>query len=74
MNLQKGSRPPVISDAVEEAVAVVHHGSDGAEDGGVAHQTGRQDKVSPAAAADTRQSPVRDGQVGGLGSSSGSCH
>lgn len=71
MNLQEGCRPPVVSDTVEEAVAVVHHGSDGAEDGGVAHQAGRQDKVPAAAAADTQARPVRDGQVGGLGSSCG---
>lgn len=63
--------PPVVSDAVEEAVAVVHHGSDGADDGGVAHQAGRQHKVSAAAAADTQEVPVREKQVGGLGTNSG---
>lgn len=46
---------------------MAHHGSDGAEDGGVAHQAGRQHKVSAAAAADTQETPVREKQVGGLG-------
>lgn len=65
-------RPPVVSDPVEEAVAVVHHGSDGAEDGGVAHQTGRQYKVSTASAADKPE--VQFWKVGGLGFSGDSRH
>lgn len=48
--------PPVVSDAVKEAVALMHHGSHGAQDGGVAHQTGRQHKVTAATAADTDKS------------------
>lgn len=32
--------PPVISDAVEEAIAVMHHGSHSPHNRSVAHQTG----------------------------------
>lgn len=45
-----GKHNPVISDAVEEAVAVAHHGSHSTQDCGVADQTGRQHEVATAAA------------------------
>lgn len=45
-----GDHDPVVSDAVEEAVAVGHHGSHGPQDGGVAHQTGRQREVTASTA------------------------
>lgn len=32
--------PPVVSDAVEKAITMVHHGSHGPQNCGVAHQTG----------------------------------
>lgn len=44
---------PVISDTVEEAIAVVHHGSHRPQDCGVAHQTGWQHKVTTTTTADT---------------------
>lgn len=46
--------PPVVSDAVEEAVSVVNHRCHGTQNCGVAHQTGRQHKVPPATTADTQ--------------------
>lgn len=51
--------PPVISDAVEKAIAVVHHGSHGPQNCGVAHQTGRQHEVTTTATADTNSTQLQ---------------
>lgn len=47
-------RPPVVSDAVEEAVSMVNHRCHGTQNCGVAHQAGRQHKVTPTTTADTQ--------------------
>lgn len=47
-------RPPVVSDAVEEAVSMVNHRRYGTQNCGVAHQAGRQHKVPAATTADTQ--------------------
>lgn len=47
---------PVVSDAIEKPVAVVHHGSRGPQNCGVAHQAGRQHEVTTSTAADTNTS------------------
>lgn len=44
---------PVISDAVEKSIAMVHHGSHSPENCGVAHQTGREHEVTATTTAHT---------------------
>lgn len=51
--------PPVISDAVEEAIARMHHGSHSPQNCSVAHQAGRQHKVTATTTADTNTSHKR---------------
>lgn len=47
--------PPVVSDAVEEAVSMVNHWCYDTQDCGVAHQAGRQHKVTPATTTDRQE-------------------
>lgn len=53
MKYRASVRPPVVSDTVEEAVAVGNHWRHRSQNCGVAHQAGRQHKVTPAATAQT---------------------
>lgn len=51
--------PPIISDAVEKPIALMHHGSHGTQNSGVAHQTGRQHEVTTTTTADTNTTQLQ---------------
>lgn len=51
--------PPIISDAVEKAIALMHHGSPNPQNSGVARQTGRQHEVTTTTTADTNTTQIQ---------------
>ena len=62
---------PVVSYLVEEAVALVHHGSDSPHDRGVAHQAGGQHKVSSPTTVEMETRQRHDGKCTNWNTNSG---